>query len=791
MAAFPETDGTARAAALVSAGVPPSRSPRVFVSYADDSGGHTDTVRRFAERLRASGIDARLDLWERDRRRDWLEWTVEQLDHGDFVLAVGSPRYKRLATSDGQAPDLARFQLAMLRDRLAEDRARWQAKILPVVLPGCSADDLPSFLQPYAATRYTFPEQLEELLRALTGQPRYVQPELGPLTAPASTAPDGLFRSPVQSADLSRVLVEASERLASAVADQWAGESRRLGLDAPRPLGTRWRTDDGEFDRIGPFFRREVPSRRLLVLGPPGSGKSVSAIRLVSALLDGWTRGDPVPVLVPVTGWHPGELHPFAWLARRLARDYRLGRTLRWADGRRLTLASALLEVGLVLPVLDGLETIAADLRPEAIAALNRLGSSVPLVVTCGLAEYRELDAAGRGLARATRAELVPLDRDDVEDYLTETVPHGASRLAPLFARLRAEPAPTPLVVWLIRVVHQEPGRDPGDLGDRTRFPDLDSIEAHLVEHLVPAVYPDYPGHRRHGAFARVHHGTVRRWLEHLASAPAADIAWWRLDRSLPWVAPACRVAAGAALGFGLVSTAGLVPGLVAAAVVGVVAAHPWYLAYFAVTDLETPYRFDGSASKVRAELRDFAKLLGSTLLFGVGMLALLVAGRSVAAGLVLGVRAALVMTALALGGGFLAWWFGRKLWHRQRHGRADGLVVPADLERPASPAATLRADRKVLLAGTGTMLAIAAISAVLGLGYAVRIALGYAAAWLLLSAYARFTAARLVLAARGKLPWRLFAFLDDARDRGVLRQYGAVHQFRHRHLQRHLGRSR
>ncbi len=592
------------------------------------------------------------------------------------------------------------------------------------------------------------------------------------------------------SADLSRVLLEAAEGLAAAVADFWRGESTRLGLDDPRPLATRWRADGGEFDRIGPFFRRNVPSRRLLVLGRPGSGsgKSVSAIRLVSDLLAGWTRGDPVPVLVPVTGWHPGRLHPFDWLARRLARDHRLGRTVRWVDGTRITLASALLEVGLVLPVLDGLETIAADLRPEAIAALNRLGSSVPLIVTCGWAEYRELDAAGTGLARATHAELLPLDRDDVEDYLAETVPRGGSRLAPLFARLRAEPAPTPLLVWLLRVVHQDVGRDPGELCDRVRFPDPDSVEAHLVQHLVRAVYPEHPGRRPRGAFAGVHHSTVQRWLAHLASTGAADIAWWQLDRPVRWVAPACRVAAGAVLGFGLVSTIGVVPGLVGAAVVGLAAGNSRYLAYFTVTDVETPYAFDRSASKVRAEVRDFVKLLGSALLFSVGALALLVAGRSVAAGLVHNVRAALVLAALALGGGFLAWRFGRRLWHRMRHGRGDGLVVLADLNRPTSPGETLRADRNVALAGTATMLAIAAVFAVLGVGFAVQIAAGYAAAWMLYSAYARFTVARVVLAGRGKLPWRLFGFLDDARNRGVLRQYGAVHQFRHQHLQRHLG---
>ncbi len=764
----------------------------MFVSYAGDSGGHTDTVVRFAEQLRGElGIDVRLDLWERDQRRDWLEWAVDQIEHGDFVLAIGSPKYKRLAASDGGPHDHARFQLAMLREHLAADRAQWLAKILPVVLPGCSADDLPAFLQPYSATRYAVPEQLDELLRVLTGQPRRVQPELGPRADPAITEQDGLFRSAVLSADLSRVLVEAAEGLAGAVADLWRGESRRLGLDDPRPLATRWRTDDGEFDRLGPFFRRDVPSRRLLMLGRPGSGKSVSAIRLVSDLLDGWTRGDPVPVLVPVTDWHPGELHAFDWLARRLARDHRLGRTVRWVDGTRITLASALLEVGLVLPVLDGLETIAEDLRAEAIAALNRLGSSIPLIVTCGLAEYRELDAAGIGLARATHAELLPLGRDDVEEYLAETVPHGASRLAPLFARLRAEPAPTPLVVWLIRVVHQELGRDPGDLCDRIRFPDWDSIEAHLMKHLVRGVYPDYPGRRPHVAFARVHHSTVQRWLEHLAhnlaSTGAADIAWWQLDRSLPWVAPTCRVVAGAVLGFGLLSAVGVVPGLVAAAVVGLAAGNSWYLAYFNVTDIETPHAFDSSTHKVRAELRDFAKLLGSALLFVVGVLALLIAGRGIATGLVLNLRAALTLTTLVLGGGFLVWWSGRKLWHRQRHGRSDGVVVLADLKRPTSPGGTLRADRKVVLAGTGTMLAIAAVFAVLGVDHAVRIALGYGAAWMLFSAYARFTVARLVLAARGKLPWRLFGFLDDARDRGVLRQYGAVYQFRHQHLQRNL----
>jgi SEFIR domain-containing protein len=765
----------------------------VFVSYADDSGEHTDVVLRFASRLHGEfGIEVGLDLWERDRRRDWLDWAVDQIEHGDFVLAIASPEYKRLAGPDSDSHDHARFQLMMLREHLAADRPRWLPKILPVVLPGCSADDLPTFLQPYSATRYVIPGQLDELLRVLTGQPRHTRPELASPVHPVAVERDDLFRATPVGADLSRVLVEAAERLAGAVTKRWRDEAEGLGLDDPRPLATRWTAGGTSFDRIGPLFRLHVPTRRLLVLGGPGSGKSVSAIRLVSDVLATWAVGDPVPFLVPVTDWNPGELHAFDWLARRLARDHQLGGTVRWVDGRRTTLASALLEVGLVLPVLDGLETVADELRSAAIAALNRLGSSVPLVVTCGIDEYRELEAAGVGLAGFTRAELLPLDRDDVEDYLTEAVPHGALRLGPLFARLREEPEPTPFVVWLIRVVHQGLDRDPGELCDRTRFPDLASIEAHLLAHFVPAVYPDHPVPRARSSATRWHHTAVRHWLAHLVgnldTTGSPDIAWWRLHRSLPWVAPSCRALGGATMGFGSASIGGLVPGLAAAAVFGLLASSRRYLRYCGVIDLETPHALNATAPRLRAELREFTQGVMSVLLCFVGVGALLTAAVGLSTGLSVSVRSVAVLAALVLGGGFLVWRFGRDLVRRMRTDRNDGLVGLADLARATNPGVTIRADRQVILLGTGTMISIAAVFAVLGIEYAFRFTLGFATAWALANAYARFTVARLVLAARGRLPWRLLAFLDDARDRGVLRQHGAVHQFRHQHLQRHLG---
>ena len=62
-----------------------------------------------------------------------------------------------------------------------------------------------------------------------------------------------------------------------------------------------------------------------------------------------------------------------------------------------------------------------------------------------------------------------------------------------------------------------------------------------------------------------------------------------------------------------------------------------------------------------------------------------------------------------------------------------------------------------------------------------------FATAILLTRAWARFTLLRLVLAARGVLPWRLSTFLDDCRKRQLLRQSAGAYQFRHIRLQERL----
>jgi hypothetical protein len=130
-------------------------------------------------------------------------------------------------------------------------------------------------------------------------------------------------------------------------------------------------------------------------------------------------------------------------------------------------------------------------------------------------------------------------------------------------------------------------------------------------------------------------------------------------------------------------------------------------------------------------------------------------------------------------------------------------LEVPDRIESAVSPAALLTSNRNnvlvhilmwALVFGVGAAAVnVFIVGPLLGLG--VGLVFGLEAAFagglgygLSLTAWGQWVAlARIWLPLTGRLPWRLIAFLDDACRRGVLRQAGAVYQFRHAELRDHL----
>ncbi|MER6313339.1 helix-turn-helix domain-containing protein [Streptomyces sp. NPDC001581] len=405
----------------------------------------------------------------------------------------------------------------------------------------------------------------------------------------------------------------------------------------------------------------------------------------------------------------------------------------------------------------------------------------------------------------------------------------------------------TPLMVLLARTVYSDtPAQDPAVLLDSDRFPTPGSVEEHLLAGFVPSVYGSppaaVPGARRARGPRTWDPRRARHYLGHLAGhldrpgrREGQDLAWWQLRESLPlpsrilavvlacslvtavadWlVFPAKNLAAGHgaafALGSGLLDALlfgpavglafGLVHGLVA--VLGIRAFEP------SRVRIRLPGRRRPSAGP---SARRVATLVPAGLLGGCVM--------GLGCGLAYTVGAQLTYGGVPVNPAVIEATAVNCLMYGLTFALAGGLVLglvatletPIDLGRAATPTDLLAINRSIvvrqalflapmltvviafggrlmteLLQGvvgplTWPMADGLALGAVGGVAGALSYALAFTAwgQWVLLT--------RIWLPLTGRLPWATVAFLEDAYRRGVLRQVGAVYQFRHARLQRHL----
>jgi hypothetical protein len=147
--------------------------PRVFVSYAHESGAHTAAVTEFCAFLAARGLDVRFDRQGLYERRNWDRWINTQIRRADYVIVIASPAYR--AAGDGTLAKGERlgvqFEYDRLVDLLHRSGEEWTRKILPVVLPGRSPEEIPLSFLPGIADHYLVTGITEEgtarLLRVL------------------------------------------------------------------------------------------------------------------------------------------------------------------------------------------------------------------------------------------------------------------------------------------------------------------------------------------------------------------------------------------------------------------------------------------------------------------------------------------------------------------------------------------------------------------------------------------------------------------------------------------------
>jgi hypothetical protein len=151
----------------------------------------------------------------------------------------------------------------------------------------------------------------------------------------------------------------------------------------------------------------------LLILGEPGAGKTTLLLELTRDLLDRAAQDERhgIPVVFNLSSWAEQQLAFADWLIDELNKRYDVPRRLvqTWVDA------------GLILPLLDGLDEVAADHREACAEAINAFRNErdglLPMVVCSRVTDYEALTVR----LRLTSAVLIQaLSREQIQAYVDE-----------------------------------------------------------------------------------------------------------------------------------------------------------------------------------------------------------------------------------------------------------------------------------------------------------------------------------------------------------------------------------
>ena len=154
----------------------------------------------------------------------------------------------------------------------------------------------------------------------------------------------------------------------------------------------------------------EKHGRKILILGEPASGKTITLLSLADMLLTAAEEGEndePIPVVLNLASWARERSVLTMWLGEEMAHSYSMGRETakRWAQDGRFVL------------MLDGLDEVAEEHRLACLNAINAFQADhdVPMVVCSRVKDYEALQAQ---LHLAMGVYLEKLSVAQMDNYL-------------------------------------------------------------------------------------------------------------------------------------------------------------------------------------------------------------------------------------------------------------------------------------------------------------------------------------------------------------------------------------
>ena len=269
-------------------------------------------------------------------------------------------------------------------------------------------------------------------------------------------------------------------------------------------------------------FYTDLELGRLVVLGKPGSGKTVLAIEILLKLLEHRRKGrlKGVPLLLSLAGWDPAV--PFeSWLMAHLAQDYGMTRSA----------AQRVVDQHLVLPILDGLDEMGhrpASAESTTYVAVDKLNAALrgtrrlPLVLTCRTDFYHE-NLSGHRVKDAVVIEIEDLGEPEIRDYLARRYPDNRQsgeidpKWSRVVARLQAKTGAslrrslsTPWLLTITATAFDSKNITTSDLLKRRSRSGLEEL---LLPTLIPSALQMHPPRGVH----RYSTDKVERWLARIA----------------------------------------------------------------------------------------------------------------------------------------------------------------------------------------------------------------------------------------------------------------------------------
>lgn len=459
-------------------------APRVLVVYEASPESWWPWVEALAARLRADGVEARLDRWHR-KGRTQAEFLGAELRAADRVLVLCTPELRDAVhlSEASERENASGLALRLMQTAMQEDRARdW---VVPALARGSARNATPDLLkgreQRDLRDFATFEAEYLELLRSILG----VEPVLPPVgsavpnpsvVVPLRGAEDDRWArlAPSRRLDWTRYLQGLRRRYLQR--EKRGIQPARLLPAQVRPLGSAVRADPGR-SPLEPLLEAMDRVPRMNLLGEAGAGKTIALWRRVDALLSAWEageRGDDVPI--------PVELARVALLAEQTGDGEALEalllesvadsldrprEELSWSD-----LEADLLGGGFAL-LLDGLNEVPEGRRAGIIAAIYARADRWDRnhYVVCTRADSGQVRSFGA-------VELCPLAWEQVASEVRATWPERAEALIELQRRIPLEQLRNPLFLSMVLRAFK-----PDDLAGERLGPA--AVLARYVDHLV------------------------------------------------------------------------------------------------------------------------------------------------------------------------------------------------------------------------------------------------------------------------------------------------------------------